>query len=1313
MHQTPARRRTRLLALVGAGSLVAPLALVVPNAWAAPELTVNEDGSYIVMLAEDSLAAYDGGVDGIPATKPSEGAKLDSTSAAAEEYTSYLERQQNSVLGSVDLDRADTTYTYTTAFNGFSAELTGNQVSALRKNPAVAAVWENEIRYADTVSTPDYLGMRGEGGVWDTQFGGDANAGTGMVVGIIDSGFWPENPSFADLPGNPAPPATWNGECVAGNEADPADNVSCNSKVIGARYYAEGNDISYDFDSPRDTNGHGSHVGGTSAGNVDVQMSVFGTDMGSGSGMAPAAHLAFYKALWETEDGGGSGTSDGLVAAIDDAVADGVDVINYSVSGSSQYVVTADELAFLDAANAGVFVSASAGNSGDTVGAGSVAHNSPWVMTVAASTHDRNTTKYVDVGGSDVVDRIYGTDRYGTAAQVALAYPEGVETVYIATGDQFADALSGGAAASQGLVPTQGLEQPAITPDGEPAPVLLTRVNSLPSATAEALEAIDPANIVIVGGEAAVSEDVEEALAPYGEVTRISGPTRYETAALIAEQYGEVDHVYVASGEDFPDALSGSALAGSEGVPVLLTRPDRVLDTVSEALSTMGDPEVHILGGSAAVSQEVFEELGATSRLSGPTRYETSVAIAEQFGYSGENPAPLVHVATGEDYPDALAASALAGYQQVPVMLSEPDGVPEAVLETIVGVEPGMAFILGGEAALNEDVEGQLEDSLNVEGDRYDGVGVGEAVGPAPLIDSEDIPAAGVDAADALLCLPDSLDPAAAADHIVICTRGTNARVEKSATVADAGGIGMILANVTDDESLNADFHSVPSIHVNGTAGDAIKAYESSDPAPVASISASGEGGEIVVPEMAGFSSYGPAIAGGGDLLKPDITAPGVDVIAAVSPAGYAGDTTDFDSYSGTSMSAPHIAGLAALMMQDNPEWGPMAVKSSMMTTADPTNSEGELITYGGAPASPLHYGSGEVEPATAYDTPLVYDSDIVDWYAYACAIGQLQLVGGGPICDQVGTTDPSDLNYPSIAIGDLGGTQTVTRTVTDATGAGGTFTAEVEAPPGLDVVVEPSTITVPSGGEATYTVTFTTEDAPLNEWTFGALTWTGAGAAVRSPLAIQPVAIGAPDEIVVEGAEGSESMEVTPGFTGNLSSLPHGLVPADSTDVEVTSDGPSGGAGIADLIVPITVPEGTTAVRVEVWEDEWTPTPLDLDLYLADGAGNVLEQSAAGGSDEAVTVTAPEPGDYLVAIDYWDGAAGATASGPLNVYMPSADEGNLTVTPSPTPVTAGVPLTLTATWSGLEAATRYLGAIGYSDGTEELDYTLVTVQTP
>jgi subtilisin family serine protease len=175
------------------------------------------------------------------------------------------------------------------------------------------------------------------------------------------------------------------------------------------------------------------------------------------------------------------------------------------------------------------------------------------------------------------------------------------------------------------------------------------------------------------------------------------------------------------------------------------------------------------------------------------------------------------------------------------------------------------------------------------------------------------------------------LDPAKVAGKIVLCDRGVNARVAKSQAVKDAGGVGMVLANVTPN-SLNADFHFVPTVHVADTARAALKAYAATTGA-TARIAQSTILFNVPAPQTAAFSSRGPLTAGGGDLLKPDIIAPGQDIIAAVAPtppnAGFS-----FNSYTGTSMSSPHVAGLAALLKHLHPDWTPMMIKSALMTSA-------------------------------------------------------------------------------------------------------------------------------------------------------------------------------------------------------------------------------------------------------------------------------------------------------------------------------------------------------------------------------------------
>ena len=191
----------------------------------------------------------------------------------------------------------------------------------------------------------------------------------------------------------------------------------------------------------------------------------------------------------------------------------------------------------------------------------------------------------------------------------------------------------------------------------------------------------------------------------------------------------------------------------------------------------------------------------------------------------------------------------------------------------------------------------------------------------------------GKTAEDVRLCAPGSLDPAKATGKIVVCDRGVVDRVAKSTAVKQAGGVGMVLTNTTPG-SLDADFHAVPTVHLDEVAGAEVKAYVAATADAKAAFEIGDTTGSTptVVPQIAGFSSRGPALASDSDVIKPDISGPGVSVLAAVAPPS--GEGRDFDLYSGTSMSSPHIAGLAAFILGKNPQWSPMTVKSAMMTTA-------------------------------------------------------------------------------------------------------------------------------------------------------------------------------------------------------------------------------------------------------------------------------------------------------------------------------------------------------------------------------------------
>jgi hypothetical protein len=400
----------RIGAALVTGTVVALTALST-QAWAAPDApaAVSQlSGRYVVTLAQKPLATYQGGVAGIAPTKPANGRKVDVTTTNSRRYQGYLSDQQDKVAASVGAKPARH---YSVATNGFTSTLSGAQVVKLKKTPGVVSVVPDVLhKTMDDKNSTDFLGLSGNKGVW-AGVGGADNAGKGVVVGVIDTGITPESKSFAapalstktppdNDPYRPylqgsttvmtkADGGTFTGTCQAGEQFDA---TACNRKLISARYFGDTwmsvvpPEKRADYISPRDGDSHGTHTASTAAGNDKVDASVDNIDFGKISGVAPGASIAVYKALWTGTDANSTGgfTSD-LVAAIDQSVADGVDVINYSVGSIFESAANDPiQLAFLSAASAGVFVSAAGGNAGPD--ASTLDNTSPWVTTVAAST---------------------------------------------------------------------------------------------------------------------------------------------------------------------------------------------------------------------------------------------------------------------------------------------------------------------------------------------------------------------------------------------------------------------------------------------------------------------------------------------------------------------------------------------------------------------------------------------------------------------------------------------------------------------------------------------------------------------------------------------------------------------------------------------------------------------------------------------------------------------------------------------------------------------------------------------------------------
>ncbi|XP_050246017.1 subtilisin-like protease SBT5.4 [Quercus robur] len=387
-----------------------------------------------------------------------------------------------------------------------------------------------------------------------------------------------------------------------------------------------------------------------------------------------------------------------------------------------------------------------------------------------------------------------------------------------------------------------------------------------------------------------------------------------------------------------------------------------------------------------------------------------------------------------------------------------------------------------------------------------------------PLISAENANIANVSTTSALVCYAGSLDPIKVKGKIVLCLRGENARIEKGTECLRAGAVGMILANSDiDGNDLSADPHVLPASHIKYTDGQIIFAYLNGTKNPTASVTdVKTVLGVKPAPFMAAFSSRGPSKIEP-TILKPDITGPGVSILAAfteaVSPTGLDNDQRRFPYavLSGTSMSCPHVAGIVGLLKTRYPHWSPSAIKSAIMTTAKTQdNTRKSILDSSTVEATPFAYGSGHVNPNSAMDPGLVYDATTEDYLNVLCARGyndtMIRLFSQKPYsCPD--TFSLEDFNYPSIAVPNIQARNvTLTRTVTNV-GSPGTYKVRVRQPFEVFVTVKPSVLEFKTTGEKkTFQVIITPNFAKLGTragYVFGDMIWSDGKHSVRSPIAV------------------------------------------------------------------------------------------------------------------------------------------------------------------------------------------------------------------
>lgn len=314
-------------------------------------------------------------------------------------------------------------------------------------------------------------------------------------------------------------------------------------------------------------------------------------------------------------------------------------------------------------------------------------------VTVIAKDKAGNESKAVTIMVKKQVERISGYMRYDTAVEASKQGWDKADTVIIARGDDFADALAG--------VPLAHKLD---------APILMTPSDKLWNNSLEEIKRLGAKNAIILGGEGAVSKAVSTELTKAGlKVERIEGKSRFETAALIAKEIAPngTKKIVVANGMDFPDALSVASYAAKEGMPILLTLDDRVAKATESAVKSLDVKETLVVGGEAVVSKKVQQALPKAKRLSGNDRYETNIAIAKHFGVDSNH----IYIATGRNYADALTGGVLAAKENSAILLVH-HRVPESVSSYMNKQNFQSLSIFGGTGAVDDSIKNDLTKRL-------------------------------------------------------------------------------------------------------------------------------------------------------------------------------------------------------------------------------------------------------------------------------------------------------------------------------------------------------------------------------------------------------------------------------------------------------------------------------------------------------------------------------------------------------------------------------------------------------------------------
>ena len=1049
----------------------------------------TEPAMYIIQFDDPPLATYRGGLPGLAPTNPAaRGAtRLDVHSPTSVAYIHYLTTKQAQVISAIEETLGhdiEVTFQYKYAYNGIAARMTPAEAAIVAGMDGVSRVERDFVRYPDTSDTPEFIGAPG---IWDgTNTGGlPGTMGEDIVVGIIDTGINMDHPSFA----NPGPadgfvytnPYTgYLGLC-----ATYPMSYTCNDKLVGAYDFVDGPN---ENDGPEDGNGHGSHTASTVAGNFVTATMVFSTTSMTLtiSGVAPHANIIAYDAC---APGGCPGSS--LVAAIDQATADGVDVINYSIGGGpTDPWGDADSLAFLNSRDAGVFVAVSAGNDGpgaETIGSPA---NSPWVTSVGATTHNR---KYLN----------------------ALVNMRNAST----------------------LAP-QPASASAI--NARTAPQQLGR--SAPSHLAPNATLID---------------EEFNAVPPAGWTAVISN-TNYPTTTWYLEG-------------------TGDTYASVQWDPIVDPQDEWLVSdyfTLTEAYLDFWS------FGSLYWCRDTYDNCDLEVWLIvGPGVNDGDDIYVGKA--DGDWPASWTWAETYIDLTSLLPGGQVRlGFRY----------------NALDGAQAGLDAVL-------------LMDQYPPPADIY-GESITSGYGPAPIVYAGDYPNPNDPGGDPAQCLKPY--PAGTFHgEIVVCDRGEIARVEKGWNVRAGGAGGFVLANTAaEGESIVADAHFLPALHIGYHDAQALEKWLATTGTHTATISGTWTSYNPAYADiMADFSSRGPNAntTNATSVIKPDITAPGVSVIAASM------NGIEYESMGGTSMASPHIAGSAALVRALHPNWTPAEVQSALMSTAW-TNV---LKEDGTTPADPFDRGAGRVDLTQAARAGFVLNENTANYLA----------------ADPDSGGDPATLNIASLGSEQCLQSCQWVRTLSSTLAQPVTWTVSAAINPSVTITVTPSTFVLFPGATRAVTIEANVADATNDQWVFGQLNFVPDHLWMMAGTSYTYTATN------VDGPEWDRPYSVGDGSSGSCSISSSGPVNYHEQHFEVNADGTYTMTSIQNF-------DG----YLHLYEGSFDPTDQCVDLVALDD-----DWTMAGDSRIVYTMTSGT-NYYLITSGWGDGDEGDftnTIEGPGNVMLP------------------------------------------------------------